>query len=257
MPKAKELTQEEQELFNELKKLSKRANQRIVRLERAFGKDIWATKYLKEKLATEPLQAWTLSGRVKVNKSMTVKQMKATIKATRDFLNSSISTKRGIKKAKQKAVKTLKIRFSTDVSDITYEEAEALTMFFDDKEVNGITNFIPGSDVLAVIEEAREQQNDYSIFASQMESIIQWNRGTNFESILRKIYAKYVYRGNQNTDEIEILYGNVLELINNANSENDLQEIESIVSSLMAEGKIESKEYNYLMNAVNDKRKEL
>lgn len=74
---------------------------------------------------------------------MTVTQMKATIKATKEFLSSSISTKRGIKKAKQKAIKTLKIRFSTDVSDISYEEAEALTNFFDDKEVNGITNFIP------------------------------------------------------------------------------------------------------------------
>nr|DAI41186.1 MAG TPA: hypothetical protein [Bacteriophage sp.] len=143
MPKKKELTREEQELFNELKKLSKRANQRIVRLERSFGKDTWATKYLKDKLATEPLQAWTTSGRVKVNKSMTVTQMKATIKATKEFLNSNISTRRGIKKAKQKAIKTLKIRFSSDVSDITYEEAEALTNFFDDKEVNGITNFIP------------------------------------------------------------------------------------------------------------------
>lgn len=70
MPKynRKVLTPEEQELFNELKKLSKRANQRIVRLERAFGKDTWATKYLKEKLETEPVQAWTTKGRVKVNK---------------------------------------------------------------------------------------------------------------------------------------------------------------------------------------------
>ncbi len=257
MSKSKELTQEEQELFNELKKLSKRANQRIVRLEREFGKDTWATKYLKEKLVAEPLQAWTLSGRVKVNKSMTVRQMKATIKATKEFLNSSISTKRGVKKAKQKAIQTLKVRFSTEVNEVTYEEAEALTMFFEDKEVNGITNFVLGSDTLDVIEEAREQQNDYSTFASQMESIKRWNIGTSMESILRKIYAKYVYRGNQNTDEVELLYNNVLELIASANSENDLQEVESIVSNLMAEGKIDSKEYNYMINAINDKRKEL
>ena len=143
MPSKIDLTREEQELFNELKKLSKRANQRIVRLERSFGKDTWATKYLKDKLSTEPLRAWTRSGRVKVNKSMTVSQMKATIKATKEFLNSSTSTRRGIKKAKIKAIKTLKTRFSTDVSDITYEEAEALTNFFEDKEVNVITNFIP------------------------------------------------------------------------------------------------------------------
>ena len=258
MPRVKkELTREEQELFNKLKKLSKKANQRIVRLEREFGKDTWATKYLKEKLATEPLQAWTISGRVKANKSMTVTQMKATIKATNEFLNSSISTKRGIKKAKQKAIKTLKTRFSTDVSEISYEEAEALVNFFDDKEVNGITNFIPGSTVTGIIEEAREKQNDYSTFSSQMESVKQWNRGTSMENILRKIYAKYIYRGNEDTNDLEMLYSNVLELIASATSEYDLQEVESIVSNLLSEGKIKEQEYNYLMNAINDKRKEL
>ena len=259
MPKynKKELTPEEQELFNELKKLSKRANQRIVRLERAFGKDTWATKFLKKKLESEPVQAWTTKGRVRVNKSMTLTQMHATIKATNEFLNSSISTKRGVKKAKQKAIKTLKTRFSTDVSDITYAEAEALTNFFDDREVNGITNFIPGSDVLAVIEEAREMKNDYTTFASQMESVKQWNRGTSMENLLRKIYVKYVYKGNTDTDELEILYNNIFELISNASSESELQEVESMINDLLSQNKINEQEYNYLMNEVNNKRKEL
>ena len=77
MPKVKEMTKEEQALYNELKKLGKRANQRIVRLERAFGKDTWATRDLRDKLAIEPLQAWTKSGRVKYNKSMTAPEHKA------------------------------------------------------------------------------------------------------------------------------------------------------------------------------------
>lgn len=89
-----------------------------------------------------------------------------------------------------------------------------------------------------------------------MESIIQWNRGHSIENILRKIYTKYIYRGS-NTDEIDILYGNVNELLNSANTENDLLELESIVSSLLADGKIDGKEYNYLINAINDKKKEL
>lgn len=143
MPSKKEPTQEEQELFNELKKLSKRANQRIVRLERNFGKDTLVTRYLREKLATELLQAWTRSGRVRVNKSMSVEQMRGTIKATKEFLNNQLSTRRGIKKSKAKAIQTLKTRFSNEVSDLTDEEAEALTYFFEDKEVNAITNYIP------------------------------------------------------------------------------------------------------------------
>ena len=77
------------------------------------------------------------------------------------------------------------------------------------------------------------------------------------ENILRRIYAKYIFNGNSDTDEIEMLYGNITELINSATTENDIQEVESIVANLLAEGKIDTKEYNYLINAINDKRKEL
>ena len=114
-----------------------------------------------------------------------------------------------------------------------------------------------GSDVLAVIEEAREKQNNYLTFASQMESIKKWNEGKSMLNDLRKIYIKYIFQGNEDTDEMEILYSNILELVSNAKSEYDLQEVESIVSNLLAEGKIDSKEYNYLINTINDKRKEL
>ena len=139
----KELTKEEQALFNELKKLSKRANQRIVRLERAFGTDNIAIKNLKDKLATEKLQAWTQKGRVRVNKNMSITQMKATIKETERFLKSPTSTRRGIKKIKQKAIKTIKTRYGNDAQGLSDVEAIALSEFFDDKEVNDITNFIP------------------------------------------------------------------------------------------------------------------
>lgn len=50
MPKSKkELTREEQQLFNELKKISKRANQRIVRLEREFRERYLGYKIFKGK----------------------------------------------------------------------------------------------------------------------------------------------------------------------------------------------------------------
>ncbi len=143
MSKKIDMTSEEKELYNELKTLSKRANQRIVRLEREFGKESWGIKLLKNKLATEPLQAWTVSGRVRVNKRMTATQMRATIKFTKQFLNSSVSTKAGIKKAKKKAIETLQRQYGSMTKDISYKEAEALYNFFEDKEVNKITNFIP------------------------------------------------------------------------------------------------------------------
>lgn len=146
MPKSRiELNKEQQSLYNELKKLSKRANQRIVRLEREFGKDTWATRKLRDKLEVEPLQAWTRSGRVRVNKTMTKAQMEATIKATKEFLSKPTSTRRGIKKARKTGIETLRTRYGAKATAgaMTDEEAEALYNLFEDNEVNSITNFVP------------------------------------------------------------------------------------------------------------------
>ena len=251
-----EMTAEQSRLYTELKKLSKRANQRIVRLEREFGTENLAIRNLRDKLAIEPLQAWTFKGRVKVNKSMTEIQMKATIKATNQFLNSKLSTRTGIKKAKKKAIETLRVRFSTDVKELTTQEAEVLYNIFTDKDVNQITNFVQGSDAQAVTDNAREQNQSFEDFVAVMNSVKKYNghRG-NYDDILRKIYMKYVYKGNGN--EIEVLYSNVFELINNAESISDLEEAESIISDLKADNKISDSEFNYIVGAIDTKRREI
>lgn len=256
MARKVEMTAEQARLYTELKKLSKRANQRILRLEREFGTENLAIRNLRDKLAIEPLQAWTFKGRVKVNKSMTEIQMKATIKATNQFLNSKLSTKSGIKKAKKKAIETLRVRFSTDVKELTTEEAEVLYNIFTDKDINQITNFVQGSDAQAVTDNAREQNQSFEDFVAVMNSVKKYNghRG-NYDDILRKIYMKYVYKGNGN--EIEVLYSNVFELINNAESISDLEEVESIISDLKADNKISDSEFNYIVGAIDTKRREI
>ena len=57
-----------QKLFKQLRLEVKRANQRLVRLERAFGKDKWGAKTLKGMLETDTLNAWTSTGRVTIRK---------------------------------------------------------------------------------------------------------------------------------------------------------------------------------------------
>ena len=100
-------TQLENQLYRELEKLARRANQRIRTIERVFGKDTWAVKRLRNKLDIEPLKAWTKTGRVKFNKSMTELQMKATIIAVNNFLNSKTSTIKGIKQARKKQIQAI------------------------------------------------------------------------------------------------------------------------------------------------------
>lgn len=48
---------------------------------------------------------------------MTLEQLKATIKATKDYLKNPMSTKRGMKKARKKAINTIKERYDIDIDE--------------------------------------------------------------------------------------------------------------------------------------------
>ena len=87
-----------------------------------------------------------------------------------------------------------------------------------------------------------------------MNSYIKYNKGKgNIESILRKIYIKYIYRGNNNQDEVEILYNNYISAIDLASSEDELEELAGILDDLREQDKIDEKEFSYLIDKINDK----
>lgn len=120
MPRVKRvLTPEEQNLYNELKKLSKRANQRLVSLERLTGaKETFASKKLFDYLSSEKLQAITKKGRVKIS-GFNMEQMEAIKTAVEDFLESGYSTIGEIKSYKTTVEKAIGKSLSyKDLSDI-------------------------------------------------------------------------------------------------------------------------------------------
>ena len=112
MAKKIELTKEQQELFNELKTLAKRANQRLLRIERLTDqKGTFAAKQLYDYLDSSTLQALSEKGRVRVSKSFSITQMLAIKKATEKYLEDSTSQVAGVKSLvkeyTQKAGKTI------------------------------------------------------------------------------------------------------------------------------------------------------
>lgn len=119
MPKKIELSSDEQQLFNELKKLSKQANQRILRLERSTGaKETFASKKLFDYLSAEKLQAISKKGRVKIS-GFDMEQMDAIKTALEDFLSSGYSTIGEIKKYKTKVEKAIGTSLSyKDLSEV-------------------------------------------------------------------------------------------------------------------------------------------
>lgn len=109
----KEMTTEEKELYNDLKKLVKRANQRLVRLERLTGeKDSFSSKQLFDYLSSEKLKAVTKSNRIKIG-NFNLEQMEAIKSAVEDFLDKdSLSTLTNIKKYKTKVEKAIGTKVS-------------------------------------------------------------------------------------------------------------------------------------------------
>lgn len=104
----KEMTTEEKELYNDLKMLVKRANQRLLRLERLTGeKDSFASKQLFDYLSSEKLKAVTKTNRIKTD-NFNVEQMEAIKNAVENFLDKdSLSTVSNIKKYKAKVEKAI------------------------------------------------------------------------------------------------------------------------------------------------------
>ena len=120
MAKKIEMSKEEQLLYNELQKLAKTANQRLLRMERLTGmQGSFASKQLYDYLDSSTLQAITPASRIRISKTYNLMQLKAIKKATEQFLDSDISRVKGIKKLtksySEKAGKT-----------ITYEQADVL-----------------------------------------------------------------------------------------------------------------------------------
>lgn len=189
----KELTPEQEQLHSELRLLVKRANQRLVRLERNFGVDSWASKKLKARLSTEKLGAFTFNNRIRLNKSMSTTQLRAVKKATEQFLNSKTSTVKGIKNIKHNTVKKLKNTIESDY-DVEFEdeEIESLYNILEDDDYSDIIDFIPPSDIWAIIAEAKAQNYTVDTFINKVKHYIDYGNDTGIKNNLISLYNKYV-----------------------------------------------------------------
>lgn len=120
-----------------------------------FGKDTWASRNLRQRLEAEKVQAFTKSGRVSMSGNMSVPQMRATINATKQFLNSKTSTVEGIKETREK----VKNSMSTS-ADISYSTAEIIQRIWEDKAITKIPKYIKGSDFINFIGTAVDRDRE-------------------------------------------------------------------------------------------------
>lgn len=200
MAKKIEQTKEEQEVYQNLKKLSKRANQRLVRLERAFGKDRWGAKELRSLLDVEPLQAWTKAGRVRAAKSMSLNNMLIVTKAIEDWLQNKRSYVGKVKKIEKQIKEGIRANIARErevkEEEITSEDIENFYRTLEDENYQTIYKYIKPSNLNALIEEAKEDEEAEDYFVDKVIRYANYGNDNNvkrsLERILRLIYKKDV-----------------------------------------------------------------
>ena len=163
----KEMTPEEQKLYNQLNKLAKRANQRLVRLERLTGEtETFASKQLYDYLDSNELKALSKTGRIRVSKDFTFTQMKAIIKATNQFLKNPTSTIANVKK---------KVLEYTEKAEKPISFSQANVLYQSGKEYKWIYEYIPKSEgntgFWDIVKTAKENNWDRETFAEQISSL--------------------------------------------------------------------------------------
>lgn len=160
MSKKIEMTPTQASLFSEMKKLSKRANQRIVRLERLTGDtEPFATKQLADYLSSDTLNAWTEKGRVGAKKGLSELQMKSIIKATKRFLEEKTSRVAGAKEYTKAESKRAGIPLS-------YKQVSGL--YKAQKNYNWIYQYLTQSEFWDFARETVRQGWGFKTFAEQI-----------------------------------------------------------------------------------------
>lgn len=189
------LSDRHQKLYNELKKEVKKANQRLVRIERETGKNSWAGKRLESKLDSY-LNAWTETGRIRINKSMSMTKLHAIKKATKQFIDSQTSTvggiKRTIKNQKQGMKQSLSREYGDTVEELSDEEVEALYDMFSDDYAIDVMQFIPSSDIWQLIIDAKENRDTKTQFLERISTYLDYGNDVDMKKKILHIYTKFV-----------------------------------------------------------------
>lgn len=174
------------ELYSELRRLAKMANQRILRLEREFGSDIEPIKKLRNRLDSSLVRGWTEGGRVRYNKSMSEEQMRASIKALEDFKASIRSRVSGYRKVREFRREQIKRIFEVEDEDVD--------KFFDILEdtKSRILDKIDPSKFFAMVQEAKDINATFERWINILEDYIEIGNDVDLREDALYLYNKYV-----------------------------------------------------------------
>ena len=181
-----------QRKYKEVKKLSKKANQRLKSLERRYKSGTWASKKLKNRLSTKKTNAWNNIGRISIKKNLSITDLKIIEKAIKQFFESATSTKRGIEDAKDRVKESIKTTLNEGGFDLSDEDAEVFYSMLEDDDFNYFADKVGASTMWAIMDDAIEYNESETKFVNRIERYIVTINDLDTLDKVKRMYSKYI-----------------------------------------------------------------
>ena len=183
-------SQEMKALEKELKKLGRKANKKLLILEREFGKkNMFASKLLKSRLDTEKLKGWTKGGRVRTSISdKNITQVKAEIKALKEFIESKTSTPEGIKEVKAKIIAGMKKSAQMLQGKKRISMRHVNTFYEMIEQKSWIFQYIPESEFWQMVNETKAEGHSPEWWVESIGDYIHYG---NDRDLMKKVLELY------------------------------------------------------------------
>lgn len=135
---------------------------------RRYPSGTWATKKLNDRISD-----YLHDGEIKINKDMSIQELRLINKAVNNFLSSKTSTIKGIMEIEKQTKQNISnIVTDFDEDELTNDEVNTLYDFFNDPDFQDVTQYIPPSDLYILLMDSKRNNDSPEAFLRKIEMYI-------------------------------------------------------------------------------------
>lgn len=193
---------ERKKLERQVIKAVRETNRRLKGLGKSYKVGTWSSKKLKTRIMSNKTKGLMYKGkRIKLKPKMTKTNLTQVLKATRQFLESKTSSRRGIEQAREDVIQSLKDEFQFEKEkDITKEDAEAMYEMLSNKDFNRFNikkkgkedEFIGASGLWSEIDYANANNISKESFIERLQNLREQDFSIDDQKAAERIFERYV-----------------------------------------------------------------
>lgn len=176
-----------EQIYKELVREAKSANVKLQRLRGHYGEHYgWAGKRLIDKLSIDAVNTVSDKGYIRFNKNLSTVQMKATLKALKEFKSSKTSTVKGVAENIEKIKTGLGSSF-----DIDSETAQRIFDFFETDKYN-LSDEVKYEIIVTAIEIGIKKRQSVDVYLKEIKNYIDYGNDADLKATLKEIFEGVV-----------------------------------------------------------------